>query len=84
MAYIKPEYARHGKYVMVSVPFDLNRNGVLRSRPKTFKSLIRQGMKRSFFRKLVAARVVQFPLLPHTYHITTPKGSTQAQDCTLH
>jgi len=99
MAYIKPEYAQHGKHVMVqerninftfvtifshtnfsnsinffeflrffvqnplllqvSVPFDVTRTGVLRKKPKTFFSLIRQGMKRSFFRKLVAARVVR-------------------------
>ena len=45
----------------VSLPFDLPPKGVLKE--QTRKKLVRQGMHRSWFRRLVPAVLVQFPFV---------------------
>ena len=56
--YVKPEYARVGKPLLVNVPLDLP-DGLKRSEMQRF---LKQGMARSTHRKLVCAQVVGFPL----------------------
>jgi len=66
MALVKPEYARSDTHVLLSVPYDLPPRVAARN-AKRFKDLLRQGTLRSSFRRLVPARVVAMPIVPHRY-----------------
>jgi len=60
MGYVKPEYAREGKDVLFSILFDLPTD---RMAPRRIKFWIRQGDKRSAYRKLVAGKVTALPFV---------------------
>ena len=64
MAYIKPEYAKENKQILVTVPYNLPTH---KMKGKAIKHWIRQGPLRSAYRRLVAAAVVPLPLVPHRY-----------------
>ncbi|CAE7944417.1 TRP1, partial [Symbiodinium sp. KB8] len=63
-AYIRPEYAKANKHVLLTVPYNLP---VKKMRRKAIKHWLRAGDLRSGYRRLVAACVVPLPFVPHRY-----------------
>lgn len=63
-AYIRPEYARANKHVLVNVLYNLPTH---KMRTKAVKHWMTSGMLRSSYRKLVPACVVPLPFVPHRY-----------------
>mmetsp|Transcript_3929 Transcript_3929/g.11924 ORF Transcript_3929/g.11924 Transcript_3929/m.11924 type:complete len:537 (+) Transcript_3929:188-1798(+) len=64
MAYVRPEYAKADKHILVTVPYNLP---TYKMRSKAIKHWIRSGPLRSSYRKLVAACITTLPLVPHVY-----------------
>lgn len=64
-AYVKPEYARVNKQVLITVPYNLPMH---KMRKQAIKKLMKQGPElRSSYRSLVAAIVMPLPFVPHSY-----------------
>ncbi|CAE7719882.1 AMT [Symbiodinium sp. CCMP2592] len=63
-AYIRPEYAKANKHVLLTVPYNLP---VKKMRRKAIKHWLRAGDLRCGYRRLVAACVVPLPFVPHRY-----------------
>eukprot|EP00933_Yihiella_yeosuensis_P078061 TRINITY_DN8915_c0_g2_i1.p1 TRINITY_DN8915_c0_g2~~TRINITY_DN8915_c0_g2_i1.p1 ORF type:complete len:247 (-),score=23.02 TRINITY_DN8915_c0_g2_i1:96-836(-) len=63
-AYVRPEYAKSNKHVLVTVPYNLP---VQKMRKRAIKHWMRSGALRSAYRRLVAACVVPMPFVPHNY-----------------
>lgn len=64
IASVKPEYAKSGTHLLVTVPFNLPRH---RMRGKDAKKWLRQGPMRSGYRQLVPACVMALPFVQHRY-----------------
>ncbi|KAF4705681.1 hypothetical protein FOZ62_012922 [Perkinsus olseni] len=62
-AYIKPEFSKPGRNLLVSVPYNLP-DGMKYSKKKR---LLSQGVFRGQYRRLTAARVYGLPFVEHTY-----------------
>lgn len=61
-AYIRPEYARANKHILVNVPYNLPTH---KMRKKAIQHWTKTGMLRSSYRRLVPACVVPLPFVPH-------------------
>ncbi|KAF4716607.1 hypothetical protein FOZ62_001164 [Perkinsus olseni] len=62
-AYIKPEFSKPGRNLLVSVPYNLP-DGMKYSKKKR---LLSQGVFRGQYRRLTAARVYGLPFVEHSY-----------------
>eukprot|EP00931_Biecheleriopsis_adriatica_P065412 TRINITY_DN39941_c0_g1_i1.p1 TRINITY_DN39941_c0_g1~~TRINITY_DN39941_c0_g1_i1.p1 ORF type:complete len:796 (-),score=143.77 TRINITY_DN39941_c0_g1_i1:35-2422(-) len=63
-AYVRPEYAKANKHVLVTVPYNLPTH---KMRRRAIRHWLRCGTLRSAYRRLVAACVVPLPFVPHRY-----------------
>ena len=63
MAFIRPEYAERGRRLLVSVLFDLPKK---KMKAEAVAYQLSQGERRSRYRKLIPARVVDLPFIRHT------------------
>ncbi|CAE8582256.1 unnamed protein product [Polarella glacialis] len=63
-AFVRPEYAKSNKHVLVTVPYHLP---MQKMRQRAIKHWLRSGPLRSAYRKLVAACIVPLPFVPHRY-----------------
>lgn len=65
-AYVKPEYARANKHVLITVPYNLPLHKMRKQAIKRWMKSGRNGL-RSGYRNLVAAVVTPLPFVPHRY-----------------
>eukprot|EP00435_Cladocopium_sp_Y103_P008582 s3035_g2.t1 len=63
-AYVKPEYAKANKHVLITVPYNLPMH---KMRVKAIKRHVRSGPLRSAYRRLVAGVVAPLPFVAHGY-----------------
>ncbi|CAL1130881.1 unnamed protein product [Cladocopium goreaui] len=63
-AYVKPEYAKANKHVLITVPYNLPMH---KMRVKAIKRHVRSGPLRSAYRRLVAGVVAPLPFVAHSY-----------------
>lgn len=64
MAYVRPEYARPYKHLLLTIPYNLP---MQKMRRKAIKKWSRMGMLRPGYRRIAAACVVPLPFVPHNY-----------------
>lgn len=76
MAYIRPEYARSGKNILVTVPYNLPTHKMVK---RAIVRWTRSGPLRSAYRRLTAACVVSLPFVPHCYPEPSRQRRTSAR-----
>lgn len=76
MAYVKPEYAKANRHVLVTVPFNLPTH---KMRRRSVTAWMRRGSLRSAYRSLVPACVAPLPFVPHSHPLPEKQRKATAR-----